>query len=176
MMPEARVAPPLTPADACRIARELYGLEADARSLPGEYDDNFRLDSPDGRSFVLKVMHPARENSFVDMQCHALKHLAERVPRLALPRVLPALGGQLFSRYQLEDGSSRLIWLLTFLPGRAFAEVKPHPPELLTSLGVLLAEMDLALLDFSHPATLRELKWDLAVWGMGTELPRRSVQ
>jgi 4-aminobutyrate aminotransferase-like enzyme/Ser/Thr protein kinase RdoA (MazF antagonist) len=162
MMPEARVAPPLAPADASRIARDLYGLEASARSLPGEYDDNFHLLTSDSRAFVLKLMHPAREDSFVDMQCRALCHLAERAPHLSLPRVLPTLQGQLFSRIRNEDGNSRLVWLLTFLPGATLAGTKPHSPELLASLGALLAQIDSALLDFSHPATLRELKWDLA--------------
>jgi len=78
MMPEARVAPRLALTDARRIALELYGLEATARSLPGEYDDNFELLNSDSRVFVLKLMHPAREDSFVDMQCRALTHLGVR--------------------------------------------------------------------------------------------------
>jgi 4-aminobutyrate aminotransferase-like enzyme/Ser/Thr protein kinase RdoA (MazF antagonist) len=162
MMPEARVAAPLTPAIASRIARELYGLETAARSLPGEYDDNFHLSTSDSRAFVLKVMHPAREDSFVDMQCRALTHLAERAPHLALPRVMPTPDGQLFSRVKNEDGVSRLVWLLTFLSGVNLADVKPKSLELLGSLGALLAQIDSALLDFSHPATMRELKWDLS--------------
>jgi len=162
MMPEARVAPPLAPSDASRIARDLYGLEAILRSLPGEYDDNFHLVVSDGRAFVLKIMHPAREESFVDMQCLALTHLAARAPHLALPRVIPTRQGQLFARVKPEDGASRLVWLLTFLPGITLAEAKPHSSELLASLGQLLAEIDSALLDFSHPAAHRELKWDLS--------------
>jgi len=161
-MPEARVAPPLTPAEASRIARDLYGLAATARALPGEYDDNFQLRSSDARSFVLKVMHPVREESFVDLQCRALLHLAASAPHLALPRVIPVARHQLFRRTALDDGSSRVVWLLTFLPGGALAEAKPRSPELLASLGSLLAEIDTALLDFSHPATERPLKWDLS--------------
>jgi 4-aminobutyrate aminotransferase-like enzyme/Ser/Thr protein kinase RdoA (MazF antagonist) len=162
MMPEARVAPPLAPAEASRVARELYAFEATALPLPGEYDDNFHLACPDGRAFVLKIMHPAREESFVDMQCRALIHLATRGAHLALPRVIPTARGQLFSHVELEDGLSRLVWLLTFLEGTTLAETKPHPPELVSSLGSLLAEIDTTLLDFSHPATRRELKWDLS--------------
>ena len=162
MMPEARVDPPLAPSDASRIARNLYGLEATSRSLPGEYDDNFHLLASDARSFVLKVMHPSREESFVDMQCCALTHLAGRAPHLALPRVIPTTQGQLFSRVKTKQGSSRLVWLLTFLPGLTLAQAKPHSCGLLASLGSLLAEIDFALQDFSHPAATRELKWDVS--------------
>jgi 4-aminobutyrate aminotransferase-like enzyme/Ser/Thr protein kinase RdoA (MazF antagonist) len=162
MMPDARVAPPLAPADASRIVQEVFALDATARSLPGEYDNNFHLQTSDGREFVVKLMHPDRQESFVDMQCRALAHLAARAPHLSLPRVVPTLKGHLFSRSRAEDGSTRLVWLLTFLPGQTLAEAKPHSLELLGSLGGLLAEIDKALLDFSHPATDCELKWDLS--------------
>jgi len=162
MMPEARVAAPLSADAATRLAQEIYGLPAVARSLPGEYDDNFYLMAADSRAFILKVMHPEREDAFVDMQCEALTHLAARAPQLALPRVIPSATGSFFTRTAWESGTSRLVWMLSFLPGATLAETQPHPPELLRSLGRLLGEMDLALLDFAHPAALRFLKWDLA--------------
>ena len=160
MLLEARVAQPTTEAEAIRLAREFYGLEATARALPGEYDDNFHLTSTDGRGFVLKVMHPARERSFIDLQCRALTHLAQRAPQLPLPRVTPNRSGELFSSIHAADGTARLVWLLTFVNGKVLAEVRPHSPELLGELGRFLGEMDAALQSFSHTAAHRELKWD----------------
>jgi 4-aminobutyrate aminotransferase-like enzyme/Ser/Thr protein kinase RdoA (MazF antagonist)/murein DD-endopeptidase MepM/ murein hydrolase activator NlpD len=162
MMPEARVAPPVSTAEAARIARDLYGLMSAAHPLPGEYDDNFLLQSADGRRFVLKVMHPAREEAFIDMQCRALAHIAERAPALALPRVKPSVSSDLFSRVQLDDGAARFVWLLSYLPGQTLASTKPHSAELLESVGAFLAQLDMALLDFTHPATARDLKWNIA--------------
>src|SRR5216683_2792062 len=169
MLLEARVAQPATEAEAVRLARELYGLEASARALPGEYDDNFHLRTSDSRAYVLKVMHPAREQSFIDMQCRALVHLAERAPHLSLPRVVRNLKGELFASIPGAKGSARLVWLLTFVDGRVLAEVRPHSPELLGNLGRFLGEMDAALQTFSHPAAHRELKWDSsrAAWIKG---------
>jgi 4-aminobutyrate aminotransferase-like enzyme/Ser/Thr protein kinase RdoA (MazF antagonist) len=160
MLLEARVAHRVTEAEATRLAREIYGLEVSARALPGEYDDNFHLSGADGRAFVLKVMHPAREASFIDLQCKALVHLAERAPQLPLPRVLPNRSGELFTEITTHDGSKRLVWLLSFLKGTVLAEVRPHRPELLRDLGRFLGEMDKALESFEHPAAHRELKWD----------------
>lgn len=160
MLLEARVTQPVTEAEAVRFARELYGLETTAKSLPGEYDDNFHLTSADRQAFVLKVMHPARERSFIDLQSRALTHLAQRAPHLSLPRVLPARGGELFTAISTADGSARLVWLLTFVSGTVLAEVRPHPPELLGDLGRFLGEMDAALQSFTHAAAHRELKWD----------------
>ncbi|HTZ46524.1 MAG TPA: aminotransferase class III-fold pyridoxal phosphate-dependent enzyme [Verrucomicrobiae bacterium] len=169
MMPEARVAAPVTSEVASRIARSLYGLEAPVHSLPGEYDDNFLLCVSDSQGYVLKIMHPAREESFVDMQCRALLHLVEHAPHLALPRVVPTRTGELFSRFQIESGGSRLVWLLTYVPGTTLAQVRPRSSELFASLGTLLAKIDAAFLHFSHPATNRNLKWDVsrALWTRG---------
>ncbi len=162
MIPEARVAQPVTELEATRLAREIFGLDVSAKSLPGEYDDNFHLTSVNGREFVLKIMHPAREQSFVEMQCQALQHLAKRAPHLSLPRICSTPSGDAFTIATLSDGTKRLLWLLTYIPGTVFAEVNPHTPQLLHNLGQFLGEMDAALTDFSHPATHRELKWDLA--------------
>ncbi|HVS88758.1 MAG TPA: aminotransferase class III-fold pyridoxal phosphate-dependent enzyme [Candidatus Acidoferrum sp.] len=162
MLPEARVTQPFTESEAARLAHEIFGLEAGARSLPGEYDDNFHLTASNARAYVLKVMHAGRERSFIDMQCRALQHLARRAPHLAVPRVCPTRSGEAFQSVAVADGSERFVWLLTFLPGTVLAEVRPHEPELLESLGCLLGEMDAALKDFSHPSLQRELKWDLA--------------
>jgi 4-aminobutyrate aminotransferase-like enzyme/Ser/Thr protein kinase RdoA (MazF antagonist) len=160
MLLEARVAHHVTETEAVRLAREVYGLEGAARALPGEYDDNFHLTDADGRGFVLKVMHPAREPSFLDLQCKALVHLAERSPQLSLPRVLPNRSGELLSEITAADGSKRLVWLLSFLKGTVLAEVRPHAPELLWDLGLFLGQMDAALQSFEHAAAHRELKWD----------------
>jgi len=161
MLLEARVARSVTEAGAVRLARELYGIAATARALPGEYDDNFHMRSRNGHGFVLKVMHPARERSFIDMQCRALQHLAQRAPQLPLPRVIPNRQGELFSSTMAAaDGSTRLVWLLSFVNGTVLAEVRPHTNELLGDLGQFLGEMDAALQSFDHAAAHRELKWD----------------
>jgi 4-aminobutyrate aminotransferase-like enzyme/Ser/Thr protein kinase RdoA (MazF antagonist) len=178
MLLEERTGQATSESEAERFAHELYGLDVDAKALPGEYDDNFHLttklsESADGRpagaeprpGFVLKVMHPAREPKLIDLQCRALQHLAEKAPQLGLPRVRPAASGEAFSTVQGTDGLERLVWLLTFVPGRVLAEARPHSKELLQSLGRFLGEMDVALEDFEHPAAHRELKWDLASAG-----------
>jgi 4-aminobutyrate aminotransferase-like enzyme/Ser/Thr protein kinase RdoA (MazF antagonist) len=165
MLLESRVAHPVSVEEAARLARELYSIDAAAKSLPGEYDDNFHLIASDGREFVLKVMHPARERSFIDLQCRALQHLATRAGSILLPRVIASRGGELYSEITGADGGKRLAWMLTFVPGTVLAYVRPHSEELLKSIGRLLGAMDSALRDFQHPAARRELKWDLSAAG-----------
>jgi 4-aminobutyrate aminotransferase-like enzyme/Ser/Thr protein kinase RdoA (MazF antagonist) len=147
--------------DAARIALDLYGLRAAARPLPGEYDDNFHLTTEDGVERVLKVMHPERERSFVDLQCRILEHLAARVPDLTLPRVVPGSDGAPITTTKVVGRVPRVVWMLTWLPGRTLAATRPHPRRMLEELGALLGRLDAALAGFSHPTAHRELKWDV---------------
>jgi 4-aminobutyrate aminotransferase-like enzyme/Ser/Thr protein kinase RdoA (MazF antagonist) len=165
MLLESSVAHPLSVADAAGLARDLYGLDVTAKSLPGEYDDNFHLIAADGAQFVLKVMHPARERSFIDLQCQALQHLAKHSETVVLPRVISTQRGELQSEITAPDGTKRLVWLLTFVPGTVLAKVRPHSEELLSSLGRLLGAIDSGLRNLYHPAAQRELKWDLSAAG-----------
>ena len=150
----------MSPAEAERLATELYGIKAAATSLPGEYDCNFHLRAPGGKEFVLKCMHPARETAFVEMQCLALKHLAEYAPHLPLPRITPQKSGEPFRSITDAAGHKRLVWLLSYLPGATLEKTNPHPSGLFENLGRFLGELDSALQTFSHPAAHRELKWD----------------
>ncbi len=162
MLLESRVAQPITETEAAHLARELYGIEASAKSLPGEYDDNFHLTARDQRQFVLKVMHPARDVSFVDMQARALQHLAEKLPQQELPRVVETSDGHLFKKVPSHDATERIVWLLTYIDAPVLAQANPHSPELLASVGHLLGQIDGALADFDHPAAHRALQWDSA--------------
>jgi 4-aminobutyrate aminotransferase-like enzyme/Ser/Thr protein kinase RdoA (MazF antagonist) len=180
MLLEERAGQATTEAEAIRFARELYGLETTAKTLPGEYDDNFHLTTlgnapaatpvapetaglrPHGSAFVLKVMHPARDRELIDLQCRALQHLSQRAPQLGLPRVCPLATGDAFASVQGSDGLERLVWLLTYVPGTVLAEARPRPHELLMDVGRFLGEMDAGLADFAHSAAKKDLKWDLA--------------
>ncbi len=133
-------------------AEDLFGICAEARPLAGEFDDNFHLTAADGSRYILKIMRPGCDPSFVDMQSRALEHLTGfPVPRPAAPVKTT------------RDG--RLAWLLHWLPGRMLAEVS-RTPEMLFKIGRMLGQIDRALETFSHPSTHRELKWDLsrAAW------------
>ncbi|HEY2820673.1 MAG TPA: aminotransferase class III-fold pyridoxal phosphate-dependent enzyme [Candidatus Acidoferrum sp.] len=120
---------------------------------------------PAGTDFVLKVMHPARDPALIDLQCQALQHLAQRAPQIGLPRVCLNKLGEAFTTIVGQDGSPRLVWLLTYIPGTLMAHANPHSAEMLRSLGELLGELSSGLAHFSHGAAKRELKWDFAQAG-----------
>ncbi|HTB15782.1 MAG TPA: aminotransferase class III-fold pyridoxal phosphate-dependent enzyme [Bryobacteraceae bacterium] len=133
--------------DASRIAKELYGIDAVATRLNGEFDDNFHLKGPS--EYILKVMREGCDRAFVEMQCGALEHLGES--RVA--------GG-------IREYQGRIVWLLRWIPGKLLADTKYHSPKLLRNFGRLMARTDAKLATFDHLSAHKELKWDLkrAFW------------
>ena len=160
MFLEESTAAAVSAAEAERLAVGLYGVAAAATTLPGEYDCNFHLRASEGREFVLKCMHPAREASFIEMQCAALEHLREKASHLPLPRVQRTKQATQFTEITDSAGQKRLIWMLSFLQGSTLEKAKPHSSEILEDLGRFLGEIDAALRTFAHAGIRRELKWD----------------
>jgi 4-aminobutyrate aminotransferase-like enzyme/Ser/Thr protein kinase RdoA (MazF antagonist) len=165
MFLEERTAVAVSAAEAERLALDLYDVSAVASTLPGEYDCNFHLRADDGQAFVLKCMHPAREASFIEMQCAALEHLRERAAHLPLPRVQRTRRRTQFTEIADTADQRRVVWMLSFLPGVTLEKTNPHSSGILKDLGRFLGELDAALATFSHPAVHRELKWDSALAG-----------
>ena len=162
MLPDALLPAPLGVDDARRIAARLFGLDAPATQLPGEYDNNFHLAAGDGTGIVLKVMHPSRDPQLIDLQVRALQHLARRAPALPLQRLVLSHEGAAVSEVETVAGTRQRAWAVSYLAGRPFAEARPRQLALLRELGTQLGAMTAGLADFAHPGADRELKWDLA--------------
>ena len=147
--------------DASRMALELYGLRVEAHTLPGERDCNFYLKTETGQELVLKIAPAVEQQETIDLQNKALEHLATHDPELLLPYVCVTTEGKTIATLTNTDGVTHFVRILTYIPGKVLAEIRPHSPELLYSLGSLIGKMDSALQDFTHTAAHRTLKWDL---------------
>jgi 4-aminobutyrate aminotransferase-like enzyme/Ser/Thr protein kinase RdoA (MazF antagonist) len=148
---EARDSRKFTSADAQQIAATLFGLDAAARPLAGEFDHNFHLHCG-AAEYVLKIMRADCDPAFIDMQRAALHHASH----LPVPRP--------FGDVKNFDG--HLVWMLQWLPGKLLAAQTYRSPKLLEHLGETLGALDASLASFDHPAAHRDLKWDLkrAAW------------
>ena len=61
--------------DAVRLASERFQLAVEAAPLPSERDQNFRLTTPDGQRFVLKIANSLEERSLLEAENAAMEHL-----------------------------------------------------------------------------------------------------
>ena len=156
-----QVAPQFTQEDAVRLAESVYGLTATARPLPSHLDQNFLLEEPSGRAFVLKIANAAEDPAVLDLQQKALDYLAAHHPKPAFQRVCRTALGEARATVEGRDGAQHQVWMVTYLPGRLMAHVKPQRPEFLADLGRFLGETDRVLEGFAHPIMKREYFWDL---------------
>jgi len=152
--------PSFTVAAALTLAEKCYGLRATATPLPSERDQNFLLSVSPGEQFVLKIANGLEERAFLEAQSQVMSYLATRLN--FCPRILPNLSGEFISTVESADGAINFLRLVTYLPGVPLAQVDPHSPALLESLGARLGELDRSLAGFDHPALHRNLNWDLA--------------
>lgn len=147
------------------MLEENFQLTGRLTPLPGEYDLNFRLDTPDHRSVVVKVMHPTRDEAWVDLQCQLLAYIIEQDCGVYVPKIFKTVDDRFTISLPTDDGQTALVWVLEFIPGDLLANTAPHSSELLHHFGRYLAAIDSALNGFSHPAAHREIKWDLKQGG-----------
>ncbi len=145
---------------AVACIKRLYGRRVAVQRLPGEYDDNFIAQDPDGGRFVFKLMHPLREQALVDLQVQALGHVHRAAPGLIVPEVMLTLAGRPFTPVEDEAGRTRLAWMLRYLEGTPWERTSPQDRTLRESLGDYVGRLDAALSSFAHPAAQRDLKWD----------------
>ncbi|MDX2006718.1 MAG: aminotransferase class III-fold pyridoxal phosphate-dependent enzyme [Meiothermus sp.] len=152
----------VTPQIAERLLRETYGIEGRVQRLAGEYDLNFEVSTASER-FLLKIARADASLEELEFQNSVLLHVERGLQGDQVPvqRVIPNLTGGHISVLEVE-GLRRFARVLSFLEGRTLANVSPHTPELLESMGAAVARVDLALEGFQHPLAGREFKWNLA--------------
>ena len=138
--------PEIGPEEAGAIARERFGLAGDLTPLPGERDRNFLLESDGGERFVIKVTSPDEPDAQLEFETRVLAWLAG-VPGSPTPAPVPSLGGELLVRHP-GDGVTWRMRVLRHIPGRTYADVRPHPAALLAELGRRTGELALRLATF----------------------------
>jgi 4-aminobutyrate aminotransferase-like enzyme/Ser/Thr protein kinase RdoA (MazF antagonist) len=147
---------------AAQLASRLYGVGGTLEPLPSERDQNYRIVTETGESWVLKVSGAAEVPDHLGFQNDALQWLAEHDSKLPVPRLRHATDGQPMPVLESTGGRRHHVRLLSYLPGVVLADVAPHTPDLLRDLGRQLAAMDAALDGFSHDGARRPgFVWDL---------------
>lgn len=148
------------PAEAERIALEHYGMAGRAEWLWGEKDSNYRLTLADGTERLLKILSPAEAPDVTRMHSRALLHLEAADPGIPVQRIVPALDGAPDLRAAVEAGGERAVRMVTFLDGAA-QRGGPRSPGQRRQIGRLMARMEIALADFSDPAMIHPIAWDM---------------
>ncbi|HET6266636.1 MAG TPA: aminotransferase class III-fold pyridoxal phosphate-dependent enzyme [Acidobacteriota bacterium] len=145
---------------AVRLAKERYGIDAKASSLPSERDQNFLLQTGAGDQFVLKFANSLEDRSMPEAQQKAMTLVSQEAP--ISQRVIPDRSGKTLSTVRSESGKDHFVQLVTYFPGVPLAEVRYRSAQLLQDLGRTVGKLDRAMATFDHPAIHRDFHWDLA--------------
>ena len=147
--------PRLTPGEAEKLAFDLFGRRGRAHLLPGERDQNFRLEMEGASPLLLKVSNQGESRAVLGMQLRALNQVAAADPALPVARVLPAVDG---AEVAVLPGGE-VARLLTYLPGSHLS-----PPDLtfagLYEMGRTSARLGRALRGFFDPAADQRILWN----------------
>ncbi|MCH8955851.1 aminotransferase class III-fold pyridoxal phosphate-dependent enzyme [candidate division KSB1 bacterium] len=147
--------------DAVKIVREKFDLVATVSQLPSELDQNFLVKDKTGRKFVLKIGNAEEQKETLDFQNKVMEFLAKNNPPIVCPQIVPSISGEKITTVSGADGFPHYVRLLAYIPGQRLVDIKRHSPELLSSIGRYLGNLDKALTEFSHPAMNRKLIWDI---------------
>jgi hydroxylysine kinase len=151
--------PPISEAEAQRIARIHYGLEGQAKRLTGEKDENFRLDAGSSR-YVLKVAHVVEPSTVLELICEAMSHVRRVAPELPVAIPIAASDGEHILRFESEAGDARIALMTTYLDGTLLRHA-PASVQLRLNFGRAVARTQQALRHFEHAGLDRYVMWDL---------------
>jgi 4-aminobutyrate aminotransferase-like enzyme/Ser/Thr protein kinase RdoA (MazF antagonist) len=147
--------PQLTVAEAEGVALRHFGHRGRAHPLPGERDQNFRLEMEGEAPLLLKVSNRGEDPAVLRMQLRALRQVAATDPELPVPRVLPSVEG--LEMVALPGGE--VVRMLTYLPGSHL-----RPTDLtsdgLYQMGRISARLGHALRGFFDPAADQSILWN----------------
>jgi Ser/Thr protein kinase RdoA (MazF antagonist) len=154
-------APSLAPAELRALARRLYGVDGTIQPLAGERDQNCRIETADGRRYVLKISNPSERVDVVDFQVAALDHIARSSPLLPVPRVVRTVEGRTRGIVSLGGNMHATARMLTYLDGIQIRETARSAAQR-RAMGAGLARLNLALEGFAHPGAMHDLLWNVS--------------
>lgn len=153
-------APPMCAEEAVdEVLEGSYGLRGALTPLVSERDQNFRLDTPGGRRFVVKIANAEEPLQITDFQVQALLHLEKTGCAVPVPQVLATGTGEVITSLQC-GGRRHHLRVVSYLPGSPLEGRSPDP-DIAFDIGRCLGLLDIALRDFSHAGESQVLLWDM---------------
>jgi 4-aminobutyrate aminotransferase-like enzyme/Ser/Thr protein kinase RdoA (MazF antagonist) len=147
--------------EAAQLLRQTFGVEGELLELISHQDRNYRVTTPAGLRFVLKVAREGLGRPALEAENAAMLRVAAAGLPFEVPVPQPALDGALIAGVRTASGADHDLRLVTWIDGEVLAEDRYLPPSFLQGHGAMAARIALALRGFDHPALDRALQWDV---------------
>lgn len=146
--------------EALDVLGRNYGVSDILSRLDTEKDDTFLAADPKGVLFIAKFSNPDENRAEVSLQVAALDHISRRNPDLPVPRVIRNRDNKEMFLYRDSHGQQRLVRVLSYIEGTPLDRLETAAAER-GKIGMMLARLQHALADFSHPQDRRAIAWDV---------------
>ena len=154
--------PAITPTQARDIARNYFGVEAEATALGSQQDANFLLTGTDGEPIgVLKIANPVFSRIELEAQDAAAAYITQAEAGVRTATNVQPTGFPAIAELRSEDGGVLYARIITHLAGGTMSGEQYVTPARAAALGRLAGRTCRALADFDHPGVDRVLQWDL---------------
>ena len=115
-----------------KIVKDLYSIEGTLTVLPGEIDFNYKLETNEGLSFVLKIAPSNCNIEYLEFQQNILQYLDQQSTQKELPKIFLNNEGKEISFFKDKNGDLRAVRLLSWVYGRVWSAVNPKTDYLRT--------------------------------------------
>lgn len=154
--------PTLSDDEARDLFAQSFGVEVELRALGSQQDQNFRV-FPRGSTTplgVLKLSNPVFSEAEIEMQDAAAATVAERSPRVRIPKLVVGPHGPMSAWWDSTQGRIHAR-VIENVSGRTLTGSGYLSPPAVEGMGALAGAVSVSLADFTHPASGRVLQWDL---------------
>lgn len=152
---------PFTLEQIIQLVQDHYQLTVTAKSLTGEYEYNYLVQTPQGEKFIFKIASDEHSYDFFDAQVKIVQHLSQSPVANKFYAFLPNTLGKELTTIQWQ-GNTYYLRLLSFLAGDFWVNLNQRSDELHINFGEFLGTMDKSLQHFSHSAMHRYYLWDIS--------------
>jgi len=143
---------------------EYYGISGTLQRLPGE-NLNYLLSTAREVPYVVKIVGDEMPPAVVEMEFEAMEYAISAGFSLELPRILKNNYGKIETGINIHTNGEYRLRILHFIDGIVFESMSDISNYLLENVGNSMAEYNLAMQGFEHPAANRSHRWNLVEAG-----------
>ena len=152
--------PTLSLGQAREIAATHFGVEGASATLPSDRDQNFIIETEDGRRFVLKISNAMASEKRVRFENQAIQAIGDAIQPVSTPRPVRGIAGSDTVEIRANDRSYQTR-LLAWVDGKPLATFRPHTPELFHEIGAVLGRLGIASRFLEEAGEPTSPEWDL---------------
>lgn len=145
-----------------------YGISGELERLGGE-NLNYRVDTPDGERYVLKIVDGDTAEESSQLEFILLEHARNAGFPIELPYIVKNYTGSIETGIKIRKSGLHKARVISFVDGDVLENRSDISRNLLVDTGKCLALFDKAMADFDHPDAHRGHQWELPQAGRHRE-------